>query len=353
MTEQKQHVDYHRKIRLRRQLLEKAGELTGAFYIPFIGEGDIAVDLYNKNKIYGADIEPLFVSTARSRLPDAEIIIADCDKYPFIDTSATIALADFDAYSYPYDSFRSFFKEAKIGSQCVLFFTDGQRQAIIRTGHYRTPDGEKKHAKTKTEKRAAYNFYFNKIVVPWFKEYIKPWTIVYITKYLRKNSMCYWGAVIESKQESQSQTAQNAQTIKKIKGSKFDETKKELYIKLILEGKGKVMVARELGVNISTVDRHMTSDPDFKKAVSLAQTEVNQKIENALYEAAMSGNTTAIQVWLYNRDPKRWADRRNIQLAGKDGGPIEVEIDAKGKLVGILNRLAARTRTAESEKQQT
>jgi len=32
--------------------------------------------------------------------------------------------------------------------------------------------------------------------VPWFEEYIKPYKAVYITKYLRAGSMCYWGAVI-------------------------------------------------------------------------------------------------------------------------------------------------------------
>ena len=91
------------------------------------------------------------------------------------------------------------------------------------------------------------------------------------------------------------------------------------------------MAAREVGVNARTVERHMKSSLKFRKAVSQSETEVNQKVENALYEAAKSGNVTAIQVWLYNRDPKRWNDRRNIRLASEDGGPIEV------KDVGVRN----------------
>lgn len=109
-----------------------------------------------------------------------------------------------------------------------------------------------------------------------------------------------------------------------INGSKFDEAKKTAYINLILEGKGRMMAAGELGVSPRTVQKHMVSSKEFKQAVSQAETEVNQKVENALYEAATSGNVTAIQVWLYNRDPKRWNDRRNIRLASEDGGPIEV-----------------------------
>ena len=108
---QKQHVDIQRKIKLRQQLLEKAGTLPGACYIPFIGEGDIAVALYSDKKIYGADIDPAMVKKAQKLLPNSEIIEADCDQFPFNKKTATFNLADFNAYSYPYYSFRSFFKK--------------------------------------------------------------------------------------------------------------------------------------------------------------------------------------------------------------------------------------------------
>ena len=55
MSGQKQHVDIKRKLTLRQKLIDKAGNLLGACYIPFIGEGDIASALYNKKLIYGAD----------------------------------------------------------------------------------------------------------------------------------------------------------------------------------------------------------------------------------------------------------------------------------------------------------
>lgn len=367
---QKQHVDYQRKIKLRQTLIEKAGILTGAYYIPFIGEGDIAVELYSSNKIYGADIEPAMVEKARSRLPDAEIIAADCDEYPFNKDIATIVLADFDAYSYPYDSFRSFFKGANIGSQCVLFFTDGQRQAIIRTGHYHRPDGEKIIAKTKTEKREAYNFYFNKIVLPWFKDYIKPWTIVYITKYLRKNFMCYWGAIIAGDTASNKNTCStigkpyqssqgkvsNDETGKdtpgndetnidkvskvEIKPYKFDDIKKAKYLEHISNGHTRGYAATLVGISRATVCDHMKKDKAFAEAISEAEGDAIAKVENALHEAAVSGNVTAIQVYLYNRDPRRWSDKRNIRLTGEGGGPLKIEHGAKDKILKLLERLA-------------
>lgn len=33
------------------------------------------------------------------------------------------------------------------------------------------------------------------------------------------------------------------------------------------------------------------------------------EVENALYKAALDGNTTAIIFWLKNRKPKKWRDK--------------------------------------------
>jgi len=347
----KQHVEFQRKIKLRKGLIEKAGKLTGACYVPFIGDGDIAFELYQGNKIYGADTNPERVEVAKSRLKDAEIITADCDKFPFKEEETVYSLADFDSYSYPYDSFRSFWEKAKFGSQCVLLFTDGQRQAIIRTGSYRTPDGKKVKAKTVTEKRTAYNFYFNKTVFPWFKEYIKPWKVVYITKYLRSASMCYWGAIIAREDKSSK--------VKKVKGksgkageshrNKFDSIKKDEYLALLKQGHTRGLAASLVGIHRATVSTHMKKDNGFAEAVSEAESDAIGKVENALFEAATSGNVTAMQVYLYNRDPERWADRRSVRMAGEGGGPIEVkEIDAKSKIISIIAGISTRIREGES-----
>jgi len=338
-SEKKQHVEFQRKIKLRKGLIEKAGKLTGAYYVPFIGDGDIACELYQGNKIYGADIDPERVEAAKSRLKDAEIITADCDKFPF------------DSYSYPYDSFRSFWEEAKFGSQCVIFFTDGQKQAIMRAGSYRTPDGKKIKAKTVSERRKVYNFYFNKVIVPWFEEYIKPWKVVVITKYLRGGSMCYWGAIIAREDKSIQ--------VKKVKGksgkagevhrNKFDSIKKDEYLGLLRQGHTRGLAASLVGIHRATVSTHMKKDTGFAEAVSEAESDAIGKVENALFEAAMSGNVTAIQVYLYNRNPERWADRRSVRLAGEGGGPIEVkEIDAKSKLISIIAGISTRIREIES-----
>ncbi len=101
---------------------------------------------------------------------------------------------------------------------------------------FHTPDGKKVKAKTVTEKRTAYNFYFNKILVPWFTEYIKPWHIEYVTKYLRGGTMCYWGAVIAKPPKNGKKVANGAPIKRTIRARKFDEDKKAAYIELILGG---------------------------------------------------------------------------------------------------------------------
>lgn len=191
---QKQHVDFHRKVALRRRLVSK---VTGRnYYIPFIGDGDLACELYTDAKIFGADIDAKRVETAKARLPSERVIIADCSKFPF-DDAPIFHLADFDAYCEPYEAFRSFWVTARKADIVVLFFTDGQRYAISRDGVWTAPDGTRRKFASLNEQRTVYNFYFSRYILPWFMKYIIPYQVVEKAFYLRRN-MCYWGAVIEN-----------------------------------------------------------------------------------------------------------------------------------------------------------
>jgi hypothetical protein len=196
MTEgQKQHVDIHRKIALRKRLLSPSP--TGNAYVPFIGDGDMADQFYRGMHIYGADIDPARVATATARLPGATIIRADCDCFPF-PADIEFCLADFDAYSEPYPAFRSFWKDGKKADRLTLFFTDGHRQSIVRTGYAHYPDGTKQHVENLNERRGLFNFYWTRVVVPWFQEAISPeWRIVTGPAFYLRHWELYWGAVIE------------------------------------------------------------------------------------------------------------------------------------------------------------
>ena len=126
--------------------------------------------------------------------------------------------------------------------------------------------------------------------------------------------------------------AKNAENAAPIKGrenqKKFDRAKKDQYLALLCDGIRRGQAAHQVGVDPTTVQRHMQRYPSFAEEVSRAEMLANEEVENALYTAAVSGNVTACQVWLYNRLPDAWADRRNIkaEVSGVDGGPIQTDV---------------------------
>ena len=113
---------------------------------------------------------------------------------------------------------------------------------------------------------------------------------------------------------------------KKGQSVKFDTTKKERFLELLRNGGRRGASAKAVGVHRATVVDHMKADEGFAEAVSEAEMEANELVENALFSAALKGNVTAIQVWLYNRWGERWADRRkqDAALPSKPKGPLVI-----------------------------
>lgn len=194
----KQHVDLHRKLLLRKRLLRFAQ--PGAVYVPFIGDGDLAVQLYSDRSVLGADIDPQRVAIASQRL-SGRVITADCNAWPFPGDSTRFAVADFDAYTYPYASFRSFWNRAEREEIMVLFFTDTVKQAIKRMGQIHEPDGSKPDllpdvVSGSRERSWHYNFWFSKHIWPWFVPYVKPYRVLDKMLYQRQDTV-YWGVALE------------------------------------------------------------------------------------------------------------------------------------------------------------
>jgi hypothetical protein len=322
-ADQKQHLDLHRKLMLRRALLEQAAE--GAVYLPFCGDGDIAAEVYADRELFAADIDPARIATFSERFPKATTRALDCDSWPFQDlTLSPLAIADFDAYSYPYHAFRAFWQHAPKARRLVLFFTDGERQAIKRTGHFTDLVGKKQHITDLSEKRARFNNYWSAWVKPWFEEAIKPYRVVALQHYLRRD-MLYWGAVIERNgRNGNGRGANGARTKRTATGEgRFGPAKRKAFLEALRNGIGRGEAARSLGIGRNTPIRYGGRHADFAVAVEEAEMAANERVENALFQAAISGNVTACQVWLYNRVPERWQDKRQFQHTGAGGGPID------------------------------
>jgi len=119
--------------------------------------------------------------------------------------------------------------------------------------------------------------------------------------------------------------------------TKFGKRRKQAYLDALRQGARRGAAAASVGVTRETVRLHRQKDPEFAQAEIDAELEAHELVEDALFQAALSGNVVACQVWLYNRMPDRWQDRRNVNLqhTGKDGGPIEIR-DVRERLLGKL-----------------
>jgi hypothetical protein len=102
------------------------------------------------------------------------------------------------------------------------------------------------------------------------------------------------------------------------KSYKFDAHKRAAFLDKLRAGLRRGAAAEAVGVHRSTVCDAMRDDPGFAAAVSEAELDACEPVEDALFKAAtLDRNVTAIQVYLYNRRPDRWKDMRQ---AGKTYG---------------------------------
>ena len=109
---------------------------------------------------------------------------------------------------------------------------------------------------------------------------------------------------------------------------KFGNNKKKEFLNMLREGQRRGAACAATGITRETFRQHYNSEPEFADAVNQAEMEANELVEDALFQAAIAGNVTAIQVWLYNRDSDRWADKRQTKMehTGKDGEELKIKV---------------------------
>lgn len=109
---------------------------------------------------------------------------------------------------------------------------------------------------------------------------------------------------------------------------KFGAVKRAAFLTALREGSRRGAAAEAVGISRETVRLAYNADPDFAAQVEQAEMDANEPVEDALYQAALAGNVVAAQVWLYNRMPERWQDRRRVDAthSGPSGGPVEIRV---------------------------
>jgi hypothetical protein len=137
---------------------------------------------------------------------------------------------------------------------------------------------------------------------------------------------------------------------RKRRAYRFSKIKQEEYLDALREGGRRGKAARAIGIDQSTVWRHMRDEAghltEFGHAVLQAEAEADEEVESALYDAAVSGNVTAIQTWLYNRRSDKWQPRTGAQAVAISGSvssvtEVTLEVSAKEELLSTILRMGA------------
>jgi hypothetical protein len=92
---------------------------------------------------------------------------------------------------------------------------------------------------------------------------------------------------------------------------RFDRNRRKRYLDLRSSGVPHSQAAKMVGVGRNTIWRHAKVDPFFAEAVKRAEASAVEIVEDALFQAASSGNVTAMVFYLERRDPARWGKPEN------------------------------------------
>jgi hypothetical protein len=107
------------------------------------------------------------------------------------------------------------------------------------------------------------------------------------------------------------------------------------------------LAAKKSGIGYSTVKRYVAEFPSVREAVQDAKEGMKDFTEGKLFENIKAGKEASIFFYLKTQAKDRGYIERQ-EFTGKDGGPIEHDIDPKGKLLSYVNSVAARAGASES-----
>lgn len=110
---------------------------------------------------------------------------------------------------------------------------------------------------------------------------------------------------------------------------------KRKFLDLLLAGKGPLPAGLEIGWSPLHINK-MLQDPEIQQLMSVIEENKDQSVEYALYKAAMSGNVTAQQVWLFNRRGQKWRDVKRVVHEGEVKVAAEVIHSVRQVALGLL-----------------
>ena len=84
-------------------------------------------------------------------------------------------------------------------------------------------------------------------------------------------------------------------------------------------------IASNMDIVVSTLWEWRKKSPKISNALKIGKDEADIQVENALYKAALEGNTTAMIFWLKNRRPKEWRDKIQQEITTESAVKLVID----------------------------
>ena len=123
-------------------------------------------------------------------------------------------------------------------------------------------------------------------------------------------------------------------------------------VDLVRAGNYPEVAAQAAGINPATYYRWMQKGEEgtkpygeFREAVKEAQAAAEAHAVTIVRKAALDGSWQAAAWFLERSKAERWRRKENVELTGKDGGPVEQRITGdtqREEVTSMIDELAAR-----------
>lgn len=94
---------------------------------------------------------------------------------------------------------------------------------------------------------------------------------------------------------------------------KFTDEVKEAFLTSLRCGNSRKLALEQCGVSRYTLYNHFKAYPDFEREVKDAEAESIDLVEDALFQKALKGNTTAQIFFLKCRRSDKWNDKPTVE----------------------------------------
>lgn len=84
-------------------------------------------------------------------------------------------------------------------------------------------------------------------------------------------------------------------------------------------------IASNMDIVVSTLWEWRKKSPKISNALKIGKDEADIQVENALYKAALEGNTTAMIFWLKNRRSKDWRDKIQQEITTESAVKLVID----------------------------